>query len=274
MEPTSTSMTLSAIKDFVSDLSSIFGGPQSSALALYNRLIKHVENTDSADGLGKYIMGFRVFFANYEKSLESVESMSSEIPRGTVIRYGDSPKIFIEVQRFIHKANIDQKEAIRQHLLTICAVLDPNDKNLGALDAAAPVLEKMGFGGNSAENRQIQATIDKAKKAMVGFESNDPGEAIAHLMQSGVIGNMISGFKDGLENKTLDPSKLMGTLQNTLMSVFENVNENNENSENNQIDTNEIMLQTQMSLANLDLSSFGSKNKNKIEEVNENEDVD
>ena len=273
MESTSMSMTLAAIKDFVSDLVSVFGGPQTSPLALYNRLIKHVETTDSADGLGKYITGFRVFFANYEKSLESIESMCFEIPKGTVIRYGDSPKIFIEIQKFIYKAQKDHQkdtlETIRQHLLTIFTVLDPNDKNLGALDAATPILEKMGFGGNSAESRKIQASVDKAKKAMEGFKSDKPEDAIAHLMTSGVIGDMIFGFQEGLENKTLDPNKLMSNLQNTLMNVFEQVGGDNEDGEN-KIDTNEIITLTQMSMANLDLSTIRDK-RNKVEEVEENE---
>jgi hypothetical protein len=150
---TSTNITFCAIKEFVSDLWEVFGPSQAkSALALYHRLIQHVEAKESAEGLEKYITGFKVFFVNYSKELFSVETLAN-IARGTVIRYGSSDKIFIEIQKYVYKATPSQKEIIRQHLLTISATIDPNDETLGALDAATPILEKMGLNNNSPESK-------------------------------------------------------------------------------------------------------------------------
>lgn len=256
--------TFDAIKDFLSELWGVFGSPtQKTPLALYNRLISKVEFEHLNQGVDKYISGFKIFFTNFEKSLETSKEFLN-IPRETVIRYGDSNKVYIEIQKYIYKSTKEQKEVIRQHLLTIAATIDPSEKKLSALNSNAAILEKMGRGG-SAESRQIQNVMDKAKKAMSKVETDDPTEAIAALFSSGVITDMMKDFQGGMENGTLIPEKLMSSLQESLTGVMGGV----QDGEGEGINFDKIVLETQKSMA-----GFNFTNPQKEKVVEEIQEVD
>src|SRR5207244_7793045 len=115
----------------------------------------------------------KVFFINYEKCLKDVEELA-DIPRGTVIRYGESKTVFLEIQKYIFKGNEDDREIIRQHLVTIAATIDPSEKKLKALENSAPVLEKMGLNDGSCEGQFVSAIMRKAKKSMEETNTDDP----------------------------------------------------------------------------------------------------
>jgi len=246
MEGCKNNITFSAIKEFVEDLSSVFGDGGKTPLSLYSRLTKHVEDKDSASGVDKYIKGFKVFFANFESRLESNE-MIMEIPRGTVIRYADSPKVYLEIQKYIYlsRNKPDQLEIIRKHLLTIAATIDPNEKSLAALDAA-PVLEQLGLGG-TAESRFVKDMMEKAKKSMadVQIDKDDPTSAVIGLLSSGLITDMIKGLQCGVETKTLDPNKLIGGLQEALTGVMGG---QGEGSGDQGLDVSRLVIATQQAM--------------------------
>lgn len=236
------SITFLAIKQFVDDLVSVFGDKGVGPLNLYNRLVQHVELKDSTQGVDKYISGFKVFFANYESKLENNETIMT-IPRNTVIRYGDSPKVYIEVQKYLwlSRNKPEQIEIIRQHLLTIAASIDPSEKSLSALEAA-PVLEQMGLGGGTAESKFVRDMMEKAKKSMENTDTKDPTAAVMGLLSSGLITDMIKGLQVGVDSKTLNPDKLLSGLKETLTSVMSTDDQN--------IDVSQIVIATQTAMSN------------------------
>jgi hypothetical protein len=247
MEGCKNNITFSAIKEFVEDLSSVFGDGGKSPLSLYSRLTKHVEDKDSTNGVSKYITGFKVFFANFESKLESKETIM-EIPRGTLIRYGDSPKVYLEIQKYIYlsRNKPEQIEIIRKHLLTIAATIDPNEKSLAALDAS-PVLEQMGLGGGTAESRFVKDMMEKAKKSMadVEIDKENPTAAVMGLLSSGLITDMIKGLQCGVESKTLDPNKLLGGLQEALSGVM---GSQGDGSGDQGLDVSRLVIATQQAM--------------------------
>lgn len=225
--------TYVAIKDFVNDLNEVFSNLRS--MKLYHRLLENIKVDVDTVGIQKCITGFKVFFTNYEKKLESVELLM-EIPRDTYIRYGDSPNVFLEIQKYLYKATKDQKEIIRRHLLTIAASIDPSERTLSVLESSSPVLEKMGLSSGTQEGRFVEAVMNKAKKAMENTETDDPTTAIMGLFSSGVITDMVKGLQSGVNNKTMDVNKLLTGMQGALSGIIEAAKEENEDDEDDDND--------------------------------------
>lgn len=216
--------TFSAIKDFVNELNSIYGKVNGKTpLDLYVRLIKHVEIADVMSvGVENYISGFKTFFINYGNCLESIE-MIKTIPKDTVIRYGNSAKVYLEIQKYLYLCKNDdsQREIIRQHLLTVSATIDPSEKTLNALNSAGPILEKMGLGG-TAESKFVNNLLGKARRAVENSDQNDIGSVLTNIMASGLITDVMTGLKDGVDNKTLDINKLLPALTESLPGMMGN----------------------------------------------------
>ena len=104
-----------------------------SPLALYRRLIEHIKFTD-ADSINKVLSGFRQFLVPYEDAI--INNNLGAIPRGTTIKYGEGKTAYLEIQKYIYQTRHDSetREAIRQHLVTISAILEPDRKKLEELD--------------------------------------------------------------------------------------------------------------------------------------------
>jgi hypothetical protein len=247
MESTNELKIFEAIKDFIVDLNTVFGTNSKSPLDLYYRLVQHVKPESN---LEKFITGFKVFFCNYDKDILKLEDFLT-IPRDTYIRYGSSPNIYIEIQKFIFKSktNTVQLETIRNHLLTISALIDPNEKTLDALNSAAPILEKMGLGA-SKEAQLVQNTFLKAKKSMEGIDSKDPTQAIMGLLSSGVIPDLIANIQDGVQNKTLDINKLLPSMSQMLGSLQNGDSDDDEKGESKPLDVDALMLGMQGLMGN------------------------
>jgi hypothetical protein len=245
--PKNSSLTFESIQAFVKDLWSVFGSKQTTPLSLYKRLLFQVESDDSDQDLGinNFIQGFRIFLSNYEESLATKETFL-QIPKGTVIRYKDSQRVFIEIQKFIYKAKEDEKDIIREHLLTIAATIDPNEKTLSALEAA-PVLEKFGMKGGSKEGQFVSNIMSRAKKAMENTEADDPTTAIMGLLSSGVVTDMVKGLQGGVEDGSMDMNALLQSMQGALSDVMETTKEGGDGKASN-IDMDRIMVNVQTGL--------------------------
>lgn len=215
-----TDVTFNSIKEFVHDLNMVFGTTKKTTpIDLYNRLIGHVTEKDlNGTGTKKYIDGFKVFFANYEEKLESIEQLMT-LPRDTFIRYGESPKVYLELQKYLYKANIEQREIIRQHLMTISASIDPDEKKLTALESAAPMLEKLGLGG-SKEAQYVTGIFNKTKKSMENSDSKDPMAALSSILpiMPGILGELIGGVEDGSLNMNKLGKCMTGALTDLMNS--------------------------------------------------------
>jgi hypothetical protein len=222
-ETTSLKISFRAIKGFVNDLWYAFGtSGRPTPLSLYVRLLECVSEKESEDGLQKYISGFVVFFSNYGTTLTDTEKFV-EIPRGTVIRYGSSKNVYLEIQKYIYKSNNEQKEIIRQHLLTVNATINPSEKSISALDPNAALLEKMGLNDGSQEGAFVSQIMKKAKKVMAEQNNDDPAAAITGLLTSGVITDLVKGVQSGVGGGQMDVGKLLGSLQGALSSIIATV---------------------------------------------------
>jgi len=199
-----------AIVTFVNDLWNVYGNPKKvDGLSLYRRIIEHIKFTDTG-AINKAIRGFEKFFTLYETRI--LENKLDEIPRGETIRYGKSDTIYIDIQKFIYKADPDTKSAIRQHLVTISAILEPDSHKIKELENRISELEL----DESKEGQFISGILSSAKESVEGADVDNPMSAVMGLLQGGVIENMMSGFASG----DMDMEKLLGSMQTTIGSLM------------------------------------------------------
>lgn len=209
---------LAAISSFVSDLWDVFGNTKKAdSLALYHRLIENIKFSD-VDTAEKVVAGFQTFINEYSTSINN-DKLDS-IPNGTVISYGKTKKICLEVQKFIYKTRDDQetRDAIRSHLLKISCILEPNSDKLAELEKFAK--KGLNIDTSTAEGKFINGIMEKAKNSMADVNTDNPMQAMATIFQSGVIQDMIQGFQQGVTSGEMKVERLLGTMQNAIGSVM------------------------------------------------------
>jgi len=201
------------VTTFVNDLWGVFGDPKKcSPLSLYRRLIDHIQETD-ADDINKALSGFRQFLASYEDAI--LHDKLDSIPRGTIINYGSSQTVYLEIQKYIHqtRSDIETREAIRHHLITISAILEPNGEKMEELEKKINGLQ---LDENTREGAFIGDIMREAKSSVQGVDTNDPSQAIMGLLGSGVIQKMVTGIGSG----EMDMHSLLGSMQTAIGALM------------------------------------------------------
>jgi hypothetical protein len=272
--PCTSNITFTAIKHFVDALVSVFGsGGGKTPLGFYSRLISHVEVKDAAQGVDKYVSGFKTFFTDFGDKINNNEGLLS-IPRDTNIKYGDSEKVYIEIQKFIYKSKAlpEQLNAIRQHLLTISTTINPDESALVALEKTPVFVNDNTFnipGGN--ESGFVKEQMDSIRQTLESGEidMSDPMNGIMALMQSGVITNMIGKLKDGVDSGALDPNKMLSGLQTTLTDMMKDAGEEGE------VDMSQINAIASQVIFNQNFAGMmDAADAQNVEEVEEIDEVD
>lgn len=220
-----------AIVNFVNDLSDVFGSSKKvTPLSLYNRLVvKHIKFTD-INRIDEAIAGFNTFFVKYGDCL--IKQEWDKIPRDTIISYGTSESICLEIQKYLHQAGEEDKKVIRQHLLTIQAIIRPADNNallqelekipMTGLPLGAPgdLKAALKIDENTNEGRFISGIMNKTKEAMEGMDTSNPTTALLGLAQSGIVQDLIGGLQNGVANGQMDMGKLLQTMTGALQAFM------------------------------------------------------
>ena len=221
-----------AVEDFVELLWDNFKiSKKATPLSLYRRIVTHIRNkkTESLneDGVNKVLSGFRQFLCTYESQI--MENSMDKIPRGTVIKYGDRTDICLEIQKYIYLCGQGKDEdiidLIREHLITISAILEPNkDKmneklaHLGHLENSSNLESlndlDLNIDTTTKEGRFIGNIIERTKNSVGETEDGRPPDLMG-LLQSGIIQDMFQGMQ-GVANGEMDMMKMVGTMQNAL----------------------------------------------------------
>ena len=205
-----------AVVTFVNDLWEVFGNSsKASPLNLYRRLICHIKPTD-VDAINKALSGFRQFLITYEDAI--LTDNLDVIPRGVLIKYGTSKGVFLEIQKYIYQTKNDSetREAIRQHLVTISAILEPNEKKMGELEKR---IGDLNVDPGTKEGEFITGIIRKAQDTMQGVDTDNPTQAIMGMLSSGVIQDVIVGLQQGVGSGEMDLSKLLGSMQTAIGAI-------------------------------------------------------
>lgn len=216
---TSNSKAYEAISSFVSDLWEVFGNPKKkSTLAIYKRLLDTTDPKDE-NRVTKVIEGFQKFLVVFENDI--MNNNLDNIPRGTVIRFGTSDIVKLEIQKFIYQSEDDIQEAIRQHLITISAIIQPSKEKINSLrQMEKRKLPELNIDSSTKEGAFINDIMNKAKDTMENVDTENPGAAIMGLLQSGVIQDMVTGLQSSAQSGEMDMGKLLGTMQGAIGTLM------------------------------------------------------
>jgi hypothetical protein len=210
MNNTNTLKAFEAITEFVSNLHDIFE-KQSKPLSLYNRLLEHV-TIKSKDVMRKHVEIFDEYIRENKKYIMD-EKLFLEIPNRII--YSKEKDIYLDIPYFLRKS--DDKDIIRQYLLTIDSILHPEEANLKMLEES---MEKLNT--NTKEGELLSSIFNSTKEVMSQQDGNDfnPMTAIMGLMTSGALPKMFNEITQGMESGNLTPDKLMKTMGEVLNTVM------------------------------------------------------
>lgn len=204
-----------AITEFVNDLWEVYGEKSKvTPLALYKRLIEHIKFSDE-EAIMKAVNSFQNFVKNYDSAI--IKGDLDQIPRGEVIPYGENKRVVIEIQKFIHKGDLETKTIIRQYLLTINAILNPSNEAIEELEKKKKQLEL----DDSPEGKFLSGVLEKAKGSMQDIQTDNPAIALTSLAQSGVIQELFTGLQQGMGSGEMDFGRLVGSMQGALGSLMQ-----------------------------------------------------
>lgn len=199
----SNTIAFKAISSFVIDLSSVFGD-SNHALKLYERLLcKTTLNHDKA--IAKHIELFKDFC-----TLNRDGIISKTYKKFVTFKVEYSAKVYIDFVSIFENADSDSSKVIWNHLLTISALLDPEGN-------AKEVLKN-----SSKENDLISNIFNKVEEHVK--PNSNPMEAVSAIMSSGLLTDLMSSLGAGMQDGSLDLSKLMGGVQKMCTDMGVNQN--------------------------------------------------
>lgn len=212
-------LTFNAIKDFVGDLHATFSKPKEvSPLSLYHRLMSLVKDDDAA-AQKWFILGFENFFKSHEATV--IASTLNDLPDGTIIRYKTGDKIYLDIKNFVSRSDEDTNIIIRQHLLTISTLINPDQSKIAKLEHSqksnlALAIPRDG----SNESEFVHSLLAEAKEAMSGKDFDSPIAGMMSLLHTGVLPKMFNNLQEGVNNGTLDLNKLFSAMSGATGSFF------------------------------------------------------
>jgi hypothetical protein len=204
-------ITFKAISNFTNELGETFGGKQKS-LKLYCRLINKTTIVNEKP-IQKHICAFTDFCktnrnAILEKNIEKLET--------TTISY--SERVYINIEQILKIADKETKEVIWSHLLTLSAIVDP-------LSKAKEILKKQNEKSDVNNEQDFLSNIIDKVEQNVDPSSTNPMEAVSSILNSGIFSELLGSLNNGVENGNLDMNKLMGSVQNMVSKMSENVDD-------------------------------------------------
>ena len=196
------------IKAFVNDLGDSFS-KDSHPLALYERLINKTTH-EHVEAVTKHISEFKKFCVNNESNI-----LSSTPSFAEPITY--TSKVFIDMNAiFKLEMDNDTKCAIWRHLLTMSFVLTGSEEAKKILDTQMSSVVK--FEGNTNEDKFLNNIISKVEKH-VNTESPNPQEAIANMMTSGMLPELMSSLTEGINSGQLNMANMMSSVHKLVGTI-------------------------------------------------------
>ncbi len=203
-----------AISNFVSCLHEKYGS-HNKPLALYNRLITRTSIKD-IEPIQKHIKCFDIFISKYRKKLMVDQIV---LPDNACIKY--SERVYIDLPFLIKKSDKDTLYIIRQHLLTISALLHPDDSS--SLQKLEEKLEGFNIDTSSAEGEFISNMMEDLQDA----DLSNPASLFS------MVPKLFTGLKDGVESGEMNIGGLMNAMQGVMGSLMGQSPPSSQNNNNN-----------------------------------------
>jgi len=197
-----------AISAFVSEANAVGGSTQKS-LQLYNRLIQKTQ-ISHVEAIKKHIDAFKKFCQDNQEALKEQEIVKLNTK---VIEY--SPRVYINVRLLLVNSK-ENASAIWQHIITIGAIVYPQAKLKKVLKEKQEQQKESNkepiFDGDTPEDDFLSNIMTKVESS-VDPNTNDPSAALGQIMSGGLMSDLMGSMTSGMQDGSLDLSKLMGSLQ-------------------------------------------------------------
>lgn len=183
---------ITALKQFTEDLWREFGKNkgQEKSLALYMRILS---GEMSSESVTKIIQGFDKFYNKHQSIL--LEGSLDGVNQGEYICFGTNKNISIPIQKYIHKSNHDTREVIRKHILTIKALINPNNDCVLALGKN---FDAFGIDTSTKEGKLMSNVMASVTEFGQDFGNvSNPMVMMTAMAQSGVLNDFMEGVKSG-----------------------------------------------------------------------------
>lgn len=208
-----TGRALEAVTLFVDALWDVFREEGVNPLALYHRLLEKIKPEDETE-VTTCLSGFRRFLVTYHETL--VSNRMASIPADAVISYGTSKSVHLPIGAFIRKADTDTVAVIRQHLLTISAILEPNSTRFTEITDA---VKRAQVDTTTKEGSFVHNIMMRTAEIDTSADGN-PMTAITGLLSSGMLTDMVSSMTSGVQSGDMDPYALIGNMRGMLDSLL------------------------------------------------------
>lgn len=232
--PARVKNTFVAIKSFVDELYEGFKDTETktSPLALYWRLLTLIDQQSNIAAKTYIVEGFDTFFKEHDGPL--VSGKLELIPEGTRINYPNKNGIYIDIYKFLRPSDDDVHIIVRQHLMTISAILNPDEKKLKAIEKSEKSNAVLAIPNDgSEESIFLQGVMEKAKLAMgdVEVDGDNPTGAVMGMLQSGVVTDMLSGIQEGMGSGKFKYRKMARLMQGLISSFVPEGEDDDEDDE-------------------------------------------
>lgn len=197
-----------AISSFVSEANAVGGSTQKS-LQLYNRLIQKTQ-ISHVEAIKKHIDAFKKFCQDNQETLkeQKIGSLNTN-----VIEY--SSRVYINFRLLLINSK-ENASAIWQHIITIGAIVYPQAKLKKVLKEKQEQQKESNkepiFDGDTPEDDFLSNIMTKVESS-VDPNTSDPSAALGQIMSGGLMSDLMGSMTSGMQDGSLDLSKLMGSLQ-------------------------------------------------------------
>lgn len=211
------------ITELVRDLADFYGN-KNKPLQLYVHLINRTEFVNKKP-IQKHIDAFRYFcVSNRDKIIDKkLENFTD-----AVIKYSD--KVYLDMNKIMELVGEDKEvyDTICSYLLTLSALLDPASKAKQILVKEKEENKKRQE--NGGKEQEFLSNIIKKVESSVNPDMSNPMEAIAGIMSSGLITDLVSGMSTGLSDGSLNLDKLIGSVQGLVSQMNESAGDDPESA--------------------------------------------
>lgn len=191
--------TVQAIFNLVSALKAAF--PLNKPLCLYDRLLSKITLND-AQAAEAQVSIFKNFYQNHKDEVLN----NKPFPLDTRIILDRAEKIRIDLSYLMSKLPPDDQVSIREHLLTIYAIIEPRSMAMVRLQKK---VDDFNIDDSTNEGAFVKNIFENAKTAVSGDPDN-PQAAMMGIVQ--MLPKMMAGLQGGMQDGKFNPAAMFTTL--------------------------------------------------------------
>lgn len=211
----------SALHEFISSLSENFG-KKLHEVELYNLLLENTRVVHT-EQISKHLNLFRDYL---KTNREAIVKDQLELLTNTDIRY--SEKVFINIPSVIEIASPEDKDSIRQHMIVLLALLQPEKEEETMSIIKAEKKNSMNNNPTLSGNSFFDNIFNQVNDTMKDCDENNPMEMINTLLKSDLMSNIMTSMTEQLENvknqnQNQNQNLDMNNMMNSIQGLMENL---------------------------------------------------